>query len=126
MGKQKQMKDRNFFELEKQIIELELEKTRLDRERGMIILNKSIFLYFTFIFVGIIGFMNHYLSSKMLDVMILTGLLALIIGSIPYVRGSQKEQETLTVILNDLLSRTGKKDKDFQKRLMNKKRGLFK
>lgn len=112
------VKPKEFLELEKQIIQLELEKSRLSREKGMIILNKSVFLYFTFMFIGVIGFLNDYISSKMLNFIIVMGLMALVVGTLPYIIAAHKEQKSLSNILNDLLVRMGEYDKDFKKKLI--------
>ena len=96
---------RDFLEVEKQIIQLELERSRLSREKGMIILNKSVFLYFSFMFVGVLGFVNGYVNSTMLNYVIIMGLVALIVGTLPYIIAANREQAKLTEILTDLLNR---------------------
>lgn len=95
-----------FLEIEKQIIQLEMEKSRISREKGMVILNKSVFLYFTFMFIGVLGFVNKYLTSKMLNFVIVMGLVALVVGTMPYILASHREQRKLSVILDDLIIRS--------------------
>jgi predicted NBD/HSP70 family sugar kinase len=56
-----------FSDVEREIIEIEVEKSRLNREKAMIVLNKSLFIYFCFLFVGIIGFINAYISKTVLN-----------------------------------------------------------
>lgn len=118
MIKKKGLKSTEYLDVEKQIIQLELEKSRLSREKGMIILNKSTYLYFTFMFIGVIGFLNHYLSPAMLNFIIIMGLIALIVGTLPYIIAAHKEQKNLTSILTNLLLRIGSKDEDFKKRVL--------
>ena len=118
MAKKKVIKSVDHLDIEKQIIQLELEKSRLSREKGMIILNKSTYLYFTFMFIGVIGFLNHYLSSAMLNFIIVMGLIALVVGTLPYIFAAHKEQKNLTTILNNLLLKMGTKDEDFKKRVL--------
>lgn len=97
-----------FLEIEKQIIQLELEKSRLNREKAMIILNKSVFLYFTFLFIGVVGFINDYISTVMLNYLIVMGLAALVVGALPYIFASHKEQKKLSQILEELIKRSDK------------------
>ena len=88
--------------LEKEIIEIEVEKSRLNREKAMLVLNKSLFMYFCFLFVGIIGFINAYVSKSLLNILIVVGLLVLIIGTIPYVQTMKQEEKKLNSIIESL------------------------
>ncbi len=88
--------------IEKEIIEVEVEKSRLNREKAMLVLNKSLFIYFCFLFVAVIGFINAYISKNMLNVLIVVGLLALIIGTVPYVRTMKAEEKKLDDIIRGL------------------------
>lgn len=104
----KKLNQKEFLEIEKQIIQLELEKSRLNREKAMIILNKSVFLYFTFLFIGVVGFINDYITSVMLNYLIVMGLAALVVGALPYIFASHKEQRKLSDILEELIQRSNK------------------
>ena len=88
--------------LEKEIIEVEIEKSRLNREKAMLVLNKSLFIYFCFLFVGIIGFINTYVSKTLLNILIFVGLVVLIIGTIPYVQTMKEEEKKLNSIIDSL------------------------
>jgi len=96
------MKKKDFSELEKEIIEIEVEKSRLNREKAMVVLNKSLFIYFCFLFVGIIGFINSYLSKTLLNMIIFVGLIVLVIGTVPYVQTMKKEEKKLNSLIDDL------------------------
>lgn len=91
-----------FSEIEREILEVEVEKSRLNREKAMIVLNKSLFIYFAFLFVGVIGFINSYLSKTLLNVVIFVGLVVLVIGTIPYVQTMKKEEKKLNTLIDDL------------------------
>ena len=93
---------RDLTTLEKEIIEVEVEKSRLNREKAMLVLNKSLFMYFCFLFVGIIGFINAYVSKSLLNILIVVGLLVLIIGTIPYVQTMKQEEKKLNSIIESL------------------------
>lgn len=100
-----------FLSLEKQIIQVELERSRLSREKGLIILNKSVFLYFTFMFIGVLGFTNEYISTYTLNFIIVMGLIALVVGTLPYIFAAHKEQKNLSNILDELVGRMEKAKK---------------
>jgi len=93
---------KNLSNIEKEIIDVEVEKSRLNREKAMLVLNKSLFIYFCFLFVAVIGFINAYISKNMLNVLIIVGLLALIIGTIPYVKTMKEEEKKLNGIIAEL------------------------
>lgn len=89
-------------DIEKEIIEVEVEKSRLNREKAMLVLNKSLFIYFCFLFVAVIGFINAYITKNLLNILIIAGLLVLIIGTIPYVRTMKEEEKNLNDIIRGL------------------------
>ncbi len=95
-------KKKNDSEIEREIIEIEVEKSRLNREKAMIVLNKSLFIYFAFLFVGIIGFINAYLSKTLLNAIIFVGLVVLVIGTVPYVQTMKREEKKLNDLIDDL------------------------
>ncbi len=64
---------------------IELEKSKLNREKSTFVLDKALQLYFSFLFVGVIGFVAGYINSLTLNLLIIMGLGSLIVGIIPYV-----------------------------------------
>jgi len=95
-------KKETINEVEKQIINIELENSRLNREKSMLVMNKSLFLYFSFMFIAVIGFVNGYLSRGFLNGLIFMGLCVLLIGTVPYVKTMHREQEVLNRLLTEL------------------------
>lgn len=93
---------KDLSNIEKEIIDVEVEKSRLNREKAMLVLNKSLFIYFCFLFVAVIGFINAYITKNMLNILIIVGLLALIIGTIPYVKTMKEEEKKLNGIIAEL------------------------
>jgi len=75
---------RKLTESEKQIITLKIEKVRLQREKSLLILNKGIMLFFAFLSVAVIGVVNKIITTVQLNILIIIGILALIIGILPY------------------------------------------
>ena len=90
--------------LKKDVIEIEVEKSRLNREKSILVMNKSLILYFAFMFVAVLGFINGYINRTLLNVLIIMGLCVLIIGTVPYVRTMHSEEKRL----NELIQRFGK------------------
>jgi hypothetical protein len=90
--------------LSREVIDLEVEKSRLNREKSILVMNKSLILYFAFMFVAVLGFINGYISGTLLNVLIVMGLCVLIIGTVPYVKTMHSEEQRL----NDLLRRMAK------------------
>ncbi len=94
-------------EKQKELINLELERSRLNREKSVLILNKALFLYFCFLFVGVIGFVNGYITPTYLNILIVLALIALIIGIFPYISVMYKEEKKLDKLIS-IVKRGGK------------------
>ncbi|MFC1691209.1 hypothetical protein ACFL0W_03425 [Nanoarchaeota archaeon] len=113
-------------DIDKEIIKLELEKSHLDREKSVLVLNKGLFLYFCFLFVAIMGFVNHYITKFMLNLMIAAGLVILIISTLPYfriVRQAERNINTLIECLREKSSQNnGEKPKTKSRSSSSKKR----
>jgi uncharacterized membrane protein (DUF485 family) len=96
-------------DVERAIISIELERSRLDREKSMLVLNKAMFLYFSFLFVGILGFVNQYLTQKMLNLLVIMGLIVLIVGTLPYINIMASEGKKLDKMISELRKKHGGK-----------------
>ncbi|MFC1723306.1 hypothetical protein ACFL0V_04155 [Nanoarchaeota archaeon] len=81
--------------MKKEVIHLEVEKSRLNREKSMLVMNKALILYFVFMFVAVLGFVNHYINRTMLNVLVIMGLCVLVIGTIPYIKTMHDEEKRL-------------------------------
>jgi len=81
------------------IVYLEIEKSRIKREKAKIVLNKSLFLYVAFLLVGVFGFVNHYIDSSMLNVLIILGIFILFVGTMPYVLITYQEEKKINSML---------------------------
>ena len=84
------------------LMDLELEKSNLEREKSMVIMDKSLFLYFTAIFIAVIGYVNKLLSVKALNALIIIGIIVLIMGIIPYIRFVKKEENQIAEAIKGL------------------------
>ena len=95
---------RKLSEAEKQIIFLKIEKVRLQRERSAMILNKGVMLFFGFLGVAVIGLVNGIISPFQVNMLIIGGVLALIVGVLPYSLASRKEEKALEETIDELIN----------------------
>lgn len=84
---------------ERERIYLEIEKSRIQREKSAIVLNKSIVLFFCFLFIGVVGFAFEYLDSFLLNVLVIIGIIILLLGTVPYVIITNKEEKKIDELL---------------------------
>jgi len=99
------IKMREITRNEDKAFDIIIEKSRLNREKSMLVLNKSLLLYFTFLFVGIMGFVYGFVTNFWLNLLIIMGLCVLIIGTLPYIRVIYEEEKKLDKALEDLRKR---------------------
>ncbi len=83
-------------------IYLEVEKSRMNREKARIVLNMGLFLYFGFLVAGVIGFAFEYIDSLMLNILVIVGIIILIISTVPYLVISHKEERWIRLRLFEL------------------------
>ena len=77
------------FELK--LLEINIERSRIARERAILVFLESLFIYFSFMFIAVFGFVNKFLNGETLNWLVLAGLLALCIGVLPSVYMMFKE-----------------------------------
>ncbi|MBS3136295.1 hypothetical protein J4401_05020 [Candidatus Woesearchaeota archaeon] len=82
-------------------IYLEIEKSKIQREKARLVLEKSVALYMIFMIIGVLGFFFGYLTPLMLNAMIILGIIILITGSIPYMRLIKKEERKIDKFLKE-------------------------
>ncbi|MBT7903739.1 hypothetical protein HN587_07790 [Candidatus Woesearchaeota archaeon] len=87
----------------REVVELEVEKSRLNREKSMLVMNKSLILYFCFMFVAVLGFINGYISRTLLNVLIVMGLAVLIVGAVPYIKTMHSEESRLNKLIDIMM-----------------------
>ncbi len=93
---------RKISEAEKQIIMLKIERVRLEREKSMMILNKAVMLFFAFLVVAVVGLLNKIVTPTQLNILVMVGVAALIIGVIPYSISIRKEEKDIEETLKEL------------------------
>src|SRR3989338_3795769 len=80
---------------QREIIYLEIEKSRISREKAKVVLDKSLLLYVVFMLVGILGFAFEYIDSFLLNVLVVLGIVILIIGTLHYLIISHREEQKI-------------------------------
>lgn len=93
---------RKLSEAEKQIIMLRIEKVKLQRERNLIILNKSIVFFFAVVAIAIVGMVQGIITSTYLNILVTIGIVVLVIGVVPYGIASRKEEKDLENTIDEL------------------------
>jgi len=84
-----------------EVIYLEIEKSRIEREKARLVLDKSLLLYFVFMVVGIVGFAFKYIDSTLLNVLVITGICILVIGTVPYLIVINNEEKKIKGFLKE-------------------------
>ena len=88
--------------ISERIMELELKKSDIRREKARIVLDKSVWLYFLFMVIGALGFVFGYINPKMLNLLIVAAFIILIIGSLPYITIVSKEEKKIDSFIERL------------------------
>jgi len=91
-------KKKRLNELQVNVI---LEHSRMNREKSLLVLDKSLLMYFTFIFVGVIGFVAGYFDAKFLNIMVVLSFGVLAVGIIPYLVTMHGEEKRLKSLMNN-------------------------
>lgn len=84
---------------EEMVLALEIEKSKLNREKSLLLLDKALLVYFAFLVVGIIGFVNKYLDARYLNVMIVMSFGVLAVGLVPYMLTMAGEEKKLNALI---------------------------
>ncbi|MFH1317086.1 MAG: hypothetical protein ABII01_06205 [Candidatus Woesearchaeota archaeon] len=94
---------RKLTDAEKQFIALKIEKSKLNRERAILILDKGLLLFLAFLLLGIIGFLNKLIPQNTLNFLVIAGLCVLLLSVIPYSNIARKSEKEINDILESLM-----------------------
>jgi len=94
---------RRLTDTEKVYIELKIEKSKLNRERAILILDKGLLLFLGFLLMGIIGFLNKLINQMTFNILIVAGLCVLLISIIPYSHIAKKSEKEIEDIIESLM-----------------------
>lgn len=89
-------------EMERETTYLEVEKSRISREKAKIALDMGLILYFGFLIVGVVGFAFEYIDSLLLNVLVICGIIILIVSTLPYLIIIHKEERWINSRLGEL------------------------
>ena len=89
-------------EAKKLIIQLEIKKSDIRREKSKLVLDKCVWLYFLFMIIGVFGFLYGYVNSITLNFLIIAGFIILIIGTLPYIRTVSNEEKKIDQFIKNL------------------------
>ena len=81
------------------LLQLEIEKSKLNREKSLLLLDKSLLMYFAFLIIGVIGFVNKYLDARYLNIMIMLSFGVLAVGLVPYMLTMSREEKKLNSLI---------------------------
>jgi ABC-type multidrug transport system permease subunit len=76
-----------------------LEQSRMNREKSLLLFDKSIIMYFAFIFVGVVGFVSGLFDNQFMTLMIVLSFGVLAIGTVPYIITMHTEEKRFKSIL---------------------------
>src|SRR3989338_3174805 len=76
-----------------------LEHSRMNREKSLLVLDKSLLMYFSFIFVGVVGFVAGYFDARFLNIMVVLSFGVLAVGLAPYLLTMHREEKRLKSLM---------------------------
>lgn len=89
-------------ELDTEATYLELERSRIEREKARIVLNMGLILYFGFLIAGVMGFAFEYIDSFLLNALVISGIVILIVSTLPYLIIVHREEKWIKLKLYKL------------------------
>jgi len=96
---------RRLTDAEKQAIMIEIEKSKISREKASVIMNRGFILYFSFLIIGFTAYINDYITRDVLNLLVLGGFIVLIIGAVPYMQGMRKAEKALDDLLKYIFNK---------------------
>ena len=94
---------RRLSEVEKQLIFILIEKSKIQRERSMALLNKGFLIFITFIIITYLSKANNLLPQIYISILFIFGIIVLIAVVVTYQGVLSKEEKTLDNLLNSFL-----------------------
>ena len=88
--------------VDSELTQLELERSRIKREKAALVLNKGLVLYLIFMVVGVVGFAFDYIESSVLNFLVVAGVIILILSTLPYVFIVHKEERWIKMRIWEL------------------------
>ncbi len=94
---------RKLSEIEKQLIFILIEKSKIQRERSLSILNKGFIMFLAFIVLGYLSKFYNFVSDFYVRVLFVFGVIVIIVTMYFYEKSISKEENTLDAVLDNFL-----------------------
>ena len=94
---------RKLSEIEKQLIFILIEKSKIQRERSMAILNKGFMIFFAFVIVAAMSNIFEIIDKIYITYLFLFSITVLIVAAYTYQSAVKKEEKTLDALLDSFL-----------------------
>ena len=95
--------NRKISDIEKQMVFIIIEKSKIKRERSMIILNKGFLIFFAFIIITALVRLNEVIPQFYLNIVFLFGIGVLVIAVMLYHGVISEEEKNLDKLLESFL-----------------------
>ena len=95
--------NRKLSDIEKQMIFILVEKSKIKRERSMIILNKGFLIFFAFIIIAALVKLNDVIPQIYISLLFLFGIVVLTVAVMLYHGVISEEEKNLDELLDSFL-----------------------
>jgi hypothetical protein len=93
---------KHLSESEKQYIALIIEKSKINRERATMILEKGLLLFFAFLVFAVIAMQNEMINKGLFNLLVIASVCVLMLSVTPYIKISKTEEKKIDDILREL------------------------
>ena len=93
---------RRLSDMEKEVILLRTELSKVRRDKADMLLNKGVMLYFGFIIIAVVGLLSKYVTLTGLEIIIVLGVFAILLPVWIYTDVMTKEERELEDMIDDL------------------------
>lgn len=94
---------RKISDIEKEYIDLKVEKLRLDREKATLVLNKGLYLFFAIFAMLLLGMVYNYFTKLVAAILLIIACAILIISILPYSTATKKEEKEIERLFETFL-----------------------
>ncbi|MBN2454195.1 hypothetical protein JXB11_01480 [Candidatus Woesearchaeota archaeon] len=88
--------------LKDMVLALEIEKSKINREKSILLIDKGLLLYFAFLFTAVLGFLNGYVTVNILNLLVIMSFGVLAVAITPYLITMHKEEQRLNTFIRSL------------------------
>ncbi len=88
--------------VDEKLINLVIERGKMNREQSTLILDKGITIYFLFLVIAVMGLITKFLSLTNFVILICLSFFILIITSIPYIRNLVSQKKKIDKLISSI------------------------